>query len=323
MNFTVNGERICKSTGKFTKKEAKLAEAVEKNKLIEESKLPPREKKARTLFSDAIKKVYTERWKNNKDGMGSLRNAERAMAIIGDIPIGHIDDVAIAKLLRKLDAKKSKPGTVNRYLTAIKTMLRHNKLSTDDIKQRKEPKGRIRVITKEEEIQVLNLLRTHKLNYRTNLYTEGADLVEVLVDTGLRLSEALNLEYKDINFTTNILSIWVNKGDRPRSLPMTSRVKRILEARHSSDTKKPFTIDKHQAGHAWNYARKNMGFKGDKEFVMHALRHTCASRLVNKGIDLYVVKEWLGHSSIQVTEKYAHLAPGKLSEAAMMLEEYE
>ena len=56
---------------------------------------------------------------------------------------------------------------------------------------------------------------------------------------------------------------------------------------------------------------------------MHALRHTCASRLVNKGIDLYVVKEWLGHSSTQVKEKYAHLAPHKLSHAATVLDEYE
>lgn len=41
--------------------------------------------------------------------------------------------------------------------------------------------------------------------------------------------------------------------------------------------------------------------------------------LVNKGIDLYVVKEWLGHSTISVTEKYAHLAPQKLAEAAAAL----
>ena len=60
--------------------------------------------------------------------------------------------------------------------------------------------------------------------------------------------------------------------------------------------------------------------KEDKEFVLHALRHTCASRLVNKGIDLYVVKEWLGHSSIQITERYAHLAPQKLANAVSALE---
>ena len=57
------------------------------------------------------------------------------------------------------------------------------------------------------------------------------------------------------------------------------------------------------------------------EFILHALRQTCASRLVNAGIDLYVIKEWLGHSSIQVTERYAHLAPQKLAHAALKLEE--
>jgi site-specific recombinase XerD len=45
------------------------------------------------------------------------------------------------------------------------------------------------------------------------------------------------------------------------------------------------------------------------------------SHLHNAGIDLYVVKEWLGHSSIQVTKRYAHLAPHKLAHAALKLEE--
>jgi site-specific recombinase XerD len=63
-----------------------------------------------------------------------------------------------------------------------------------------------------------------------------------------------------------------------------------------------------------------MGLEGDKEFVIHSTRHTCASRMVNAGVDLYVVKEVLGHSSIQVTEKYAHLAPHKLSDAVAVLE---
>jgi len=65
-----------------------------------------------------------------------------------------------------------------------------------------------------------------------------------------------------------------------------------------------------------------MGLVRDDEFVLHALRHTCATRLVNKGVDLYVVKEWLGYSSIQVTERYAHLAPSKLVHAASILENY-
>jgi len=225
--------------------------------------------------------------------------------------------------LAKLDARKIQPATINRYLATLKTILRHNKQPSDFFRQKKEPKGRIRVITKDEELTVLNIIRGVSINHRNSFYPEVADLIEVLLGTGMRLSEGINLHYKDINFENNLLSIWVNKGDKPRSLPMTGKVKAILLARQVINKVRPFTIDKHQAGHAWNLARKQMGFKDDKEFVMHALRHTCASRLVNKGVDLYVVKEWLGHSSIQVTEKYAHLAPHKLSHAATVLEEYE
>jgi len=226
------------------------------------------------------------------------------------------------KLISKLDKNKNKPGTVNRYLSALKTILRHNKQPSDFFTKRKESKGRIRVITKEEELQVLEIMRGVRLTQKNSFYPEAANLVEILLDTGMRLSEAINLQYRDIDFANNLISIWINKGEKPRSIPMTKRVKAILEARKEYNKVKPFKLDKHQAGHAWNLARRRMGFKQDKEFVLHSLRHTCASRLVNAGINLYVVKEWLGHSTIQVTERYAHLAPDKLAHAATILDDY-
>jgi site-specific recombinase XerD len=64
-----------------------------------------------------------------------------------------------------------------------------------------------------------------------------------------------------------------------------------------------------------------VGLKDGLEFIIHPLRHTCASRLVNRGVDLYVVKKRLGHSSIQITERYAHLTPHKLAHAAIKLED--
>ena len=158
------------------------------------------------------------------------------------------------------------------------------------------------------------------MNGRNKHFPDVADLVEVLLATGMRLGELLALRYDDINFNTNLISIWFNKGDRPRSIPMTSVVKTILERRQENNPVKPFQIEMYQVENAWRWVRKQMGLEKDKEFVLHHLRHSFASRLAGMDVSLYVIKELLGHSTIQVTEKYAHLSPGKLSEAVMLLE---
>jgi integrase len=320
MNLTVNGVRVFRSTGKFTKKEAKQVEALERQKLLDAEKMSPQERAAKTLLSEAIAQVYQARWKTNKDGDFSHSRALRIMELIGDIPVGKIDQDKVELLTQLLDTRKITPSTVNRYLAILKTILRHKRQQWDHIKLRKERKGRIRVIAKDEEKQVVSLLRNGATNKRNQHFPEVADLVEVLLSTGLRLGELLALKYDDVNFETNLISIWINKGERPRSIPMTSTARSILERRKAGNPDKPFAISSFQAENAWKWVRKQMGLEKDREFVLHHLRHSFASRLAGKDISLYVIKELLGHSTIQVTEKYAHLAPGKLAEAVLVLE---
>ncbi|TGU71635.1 site-specific integrase [Geomonas terrae] len=322
MNFIVDGVRVSRSTGKFSKKDARLVEAVEKKRMMVDGALSPRERAARMLLSVAIQRTYDERWKDNKDGLKAKRLAERAIDLIGDIPLSKIEDETIKRLVKKLEDSGVKGATINRYLATIKTLLRHHQQPWEHIKLKKESKGRIRVLSKEEEVTVVSLLRDSDHGKNRSYYPEAADLVEVLVDTGCRLSEILNLKYEDINWDTNLISIWINKGDNPRSIPMTKRVRGILLARQGRSSVKPFTLDIDQAQKAWSWARKRMMLGGDKEFVMHALRHTTATRLLAKGIDIYTVKSYLGHSTIQVTERYAHLSPGKLANAAEILDEF-
>lgn len=323
MNFTINGVRVFKSTGKFIKKEAKLVEALEKKKLMDEESMTPQERAAKTLLSEAIKQVYEGRWKSNKDGEFSHNRALRILELLGDMPVGKIDQDKVEHLTRILDAKEIQVSTVNRYLAILKTILRHKRQVWDIIKMRKERKGRIRVLTNEEEQQAVLMLKNGATNKRNKHFPDVSDLVVVLVDTGMRLGEALRQTYDDIDFEANLITIWINKGDRPRSIPMTKRVRIILKERQAKSPIKPFDMSMFQAENAWKSVRKKMGLEKDTQFVLHALRHSCASRLVNKGVDLYVVKEWLGHSTIQVTEKYAHLAPGKLAHAANVLEKMD
>jgi integrase len=320
MNFTVNGTRVFKSTGKYTKKEARQAEANEKQKIMNVVQMTPQERNGNMLLEDAAKQVHESKWKNNKDTHGPKARCKRIVELIGNIPISNIDDDVIADLNKKLDATGITSCTVNRYLATLKTLLRYKRQQWDHIKLRKSRKGRIRVISEAEELKVVKLLRETIHSKRRWFYYDVADLVEVLVDTGCRLSEVLDVKYDDINFETNLISIWINKGDRPRSIPMTRRVKSIFERRQSGNPIKPFALTIYQADKAWEWVRKEIGYKDDSEFVIHALRHTTASRLVNKGIDLYTVKEWLGHADITTTQKYAHLSPQKLAHAATVLE---
>ncbi|MGY9014550.1 MAG: tyrosine-type recombinase/integrase [Rhodospirillales bacterium] len=56
--------------------------------------------------------------------------------------------------------------------------------------------------------------------------------------------------------------------------------------------------------------------------VAKALRHTCASRIVQKGVNLKVVQSWMGHKSYRSTLRYAHLVPENLQQARLALESY-
>ena len=71
-------------------------------------------------------------------------------------------------------------------------------------------------------------------------------------------------------------------------------------------------------GH-WDRLRTHMELEDDPQFVLHMLRHTCASRMVQGGVDLRRIQQWMGHKSITTTLRYAHLAPKDLDLAAAAL----
>lgn len=286
---------------------------------MKEGNLSPQEKAARTTLKDAIEITYLTRWKNNKSSTSVYRQAQRLLEIIGNVPVGTINEETVSNLIKTLEATGIEGATINRYQATLKTILKQMKQPANIFIPLKESQGRKRVMTPEEGVVVLTLLRgTDK-----PVYVETADLIECLGHTGCRLSELLDSNYKEnINFETNLISLYVTKSGKPRSIPMTQLTRSILLARQEQNPIKPFTITKYQADKCWAWARKQMGLEDDKEFVIHcATRHTFSSKLLNKDISMATIRDLLGHSSIRITERvYAHLDPRKLVHAINVLE---
>lgn len=330
MDFEFDGHRIFKSTGCFTKKEALQAEADELDRLKAEKEEARKRKSRRysTLtLKEAIEKGYKERWAVARDGDTTRKRLIIISELCGDVALSDIDLSYINTLKVKLQEKGRAPATINRFLAHLKTLLN---MARDEwgaidnrpkVKLTPEKNGRTRVIEWEELEKVVETLRGTD-HHRRQHYSDLADFFLVLFDTGMRAGEARKMTYsKHIDFKQGVIHITpdIAKTSEERDVPMISSVRQILEARKDLGDR-PFPFSKGSVSSAWRFVKRELGID-EREFTPHALRHTLASRLIAKRVDLYTVKAILGHSSIKTTERYAHMQHEQIKNAVGLLEE--
>jgi integrase len=176
------------------------------------------------------------------------------------------------------------------------------------LERKRETQGRIRWLTEEEESVVF---RKFVEMGRPHL----ADVCMILIDTGMRTGELFKLRGRDLDLDERLAYLWDTKNGRSRSIPLTDRAVEAFKRQEYDSTTQPFAFTQDAWRHAWDRMKELIGLKDDDQFVPHCLRHTCASRLVQRGVDLRVVQEFLGHRSINTTLRYAHLAPKDLEKA--------
>lgn len=272
-----------------------------------------------TTMQELLDRTYNQFWKGSKAEDTTLANAKQVLTVLGaDSSPASISNDDIEFLVSKLQAEGLSGGTINRKLAALSKMLKFGKQrgwveTLPHIQRQREAENRIRWLTAEEEAAVVRWAKWYG-------WDEVADLVTVLIDTGLRISEALRLTFGDAD--GGWLRVWSTKNGKPRSVPMTDRVAGIVQTRQRAAEGRQtiFTLDRHQADKRWQSIREKMGLAQDAQFVIHALRHTCASRLVQAGVDLPSVQQVMGHSAITTTMRYAHLAPKNLVNAMQALQ---
>lgn len=277
------------------------------------------------FFKDHADVIWPDTLPRNT--MSNQRAVERFMG--ADTVIHHITNKKLMEMVTKMRRAENKAGTINTRLSHLKVLLRHAKrLGMVDIEldfpwQDKGDNSRMRFLTVEEETQLLAVFNHWGL-------VEVHDLIATLIDTGCRPSELIQGETKgdpirwsevsksaggtapDVNDPETgkakaVISLMRTKTGKYRVLPLTERAKQAFLASKERGDKRPF--GSLRCDDLSSHMREAADHLGMHDVVLYTTRHTCASRLVQRGADIRRVMQWMGHTNLNTTLKYAKLTP--------------
>jgi integrase len=229
---------------------------------------------------------------------------------VRDLGSRALSDITRAELetWQRVTRLRCKPSTVNRELGRLRHMLNRavdwGLLEANPMKGLKflrENNARQRYLSLEECEHLIQACIPPRVRA----------IVVIALHTGMRLGEILNLRECDLDFRSGLILIPDSKNGEPRHIPMDSTVASLLidyPRRPGSEL-----MFANKAGGRFLEIRG--GFKnaceraGICDLHFHDLRHTFASHWMMAGGDLYVLKSILGHKSIVMTQRYAHLSP--------------
>ena len=290
----------------------------------------PGARKSQVTLKDLYDRVYMESWKGSKSEKKITLNGIEVVSMLGpDTPAKAITRDHIQGLVERLAQKGNSNSTINRKLSALSKMLRAALRDREipflpHIPRFRQPKGRTRYLTEAEERQIFKTLAW--------LGREPeADGFRILLDTGMRMGEMMKLRVRDVTEYGGRLRVhlWDTKNSRDRTVPLTPKAadavhRQMARIRPFSgqldDNQRLFPFAARRMNTVWEKVKHQMG-ETDKQFVPHILRHTAASRMVQRGVPLSIVQGILGHTSVTTTERYSHLAPGSLEIGIEALEQ--
>lgn len=290
----------------------KLVKVVE-GLTVDESKIP-RLKDLTKLFLN-YSKTNKKDFKRDEAKIKVINSYFGEKTLINKITPKRIED------FKAFMSDKYSNAYVNRYLACLKTIFNiaiKNELITTtpmkSVKLLKEDNFKIRYLTFEEEERLFKHLPEHL-----------KPIVICALQTGLRKSNILNLRWELVDLEFRFIEVLAqqNKGHKIIKIPISDKLLKVLESMpHISEYvfANPIT--------GLPYKDISEGFKNAcdkadiKNFRFHDLRHTVATRLVEKGIDLRVVQEIMAHSTIVTTQRYMHPTPKRKLEAIEVLNSY-
>jgi len=225
-------------------------------------------------------------------------------------PLRQIDREAIQRLGQE-KAREASAATANRYLALFRAILRRAAnewgwLETAPrVRLYKEPKRRIRWLTRQQADRLLQELPAHQ-----------AAVAQFALATGLRKANVLGLQWSQVDMTRRVA--WIHpdqaKARRAIPVPLNEEARAVLKACIGKHPEYVFTYQDEPIREvntaAWRKALRRAGIS---DFRWHDLRHTWASWHVQAGTPLHALQELGGWESVEMVRRYAHLAPEHLA----------
>lgn len=309
-----SGSRIRQSTGTQNKQEAQRLHDKLKHDLWQQEKLdqkPPR------LWEEAAL-----RWLHEKQEKKSIQSdicRLRGLSMFKGIYLHNLTrDLVMHSIAKTMQGKAN--ATKNRYLALVRAIL--NKAANEwlwidkapKITLYREPKRRIRWLTPAEAERLIAALPEYM-----------ADMATFSLATGLRQSNVINLRWQQLDLQRGVA--WVDasesKSGRAIGIALNQTALNVIQKQMGKHKEYVFTHSKGRRLHSISSRiwRNALAAAGISDFRWHDLRHTWASWLVQKGIPLDVLQEMGGWESIEMVQRYAHLAPEHLHRHAALLDD--
>lgn len=321
-----DGKKVIRSTGTADRREAEALEAKWKLDAFQQKHWD----KAPSRSFDELMLAYLESTQDEK------RSAERDVYSLKHLApfftgrdlsgLGPVDVRAYVDLRKQAGAK---PATINKEVGLLSAALNYARREWEwDVpnpaanRKLKEP-SRIRWISRAE---AAGLIQEAGKEYKAR---HLPDFIRLAINTGCRKGELLGLEWRRVDWSADLLYLeeMHSKNGKPASVPLNADARQALlnrakfRAQHCPDSPWVFC---HKNGKRIQQIQRSFRASceraGIADFHIHDLRHTCASWLVQSGVDLLVVMQILRHSDIRMTQRYAHLAPRNVSQAVRLLE---
>lgn len=216
-------------------------------------------------------------------------------------------------LAERIQKKPRTVATVNRYLATFSLVLNTACMEWEwldespmkKVKKFKEPRGRIRYLDEEEKSR---LLEACKNSLNTQLYT----IVMLALSTGMRLGEILNLTWTDVDLEAGKAVLHETKNGERRVVAIVSVALELLRKHKEFQQANTLFVFPNERGSApvniRNDWEKALKVAEVEDFRFHDLRHTFASYLAMNGASLAELAEALGHKTLAMVKRYAHLS---------------